>query len=118
MHTHTNNFGIDRAGIDVLYIMTMNQASSSASQLTSKATAFIFIYKVFALVLPNTDIPRSSVCLWVKYVTSKLECLPKSKPDPLWLQFREDPEGRQESCADNKNQIQQAMLLCEQSVRT
>jgi len=84
--------------------MTMNQASSSASQLTSKATAFIFIYchKAFALVLPNTDISRASVYLWVKYVTSKLECLPKSKPDPLWLQFREDPEGRQESCAVNK----------------
>lgn len=58
--------------------------------------------KASALVLPNTDIPRASVCLWGKYVTSKLECRPKSKLDPLWLQFREDPEGREESCAVNK----------------
>lgn len=64
-------------------------------------------HKASPLVLPNADIPRASICLWGKYVTSKLECLPESKPDPLWPQFREDPEGRQESCAVNKNPTQQ-----------
>ncbi len=99
--------------------MTMNQASSSASQLTSKATVFFFRdapIKPLLLVLPNADIPRASICLWGKYVTSKLECLPESKPDPLWPQFRKDPEGRQEkSRAVNKKQTQQptTKLLCE-----
>lgn len=94
--------------------MTMNQASSSASQLTSKATAFFYrcSHKASALVLPNADIPRASICLWGKYVTSKLECHPESKPDALWPQFRENPEGRQESCEVNKKQTT-TKLLCE-----